>query len=112
METLESPTLMKITPRPVEVMARGAGSYMWDEAGRRYLDFLQGWAVNCLGHCPAEIATALSAQAGTLISPSPALHNRPQLRLAKRLIELSDFQDVHFANSGAEANEAAVKLAR
>jgi len=112
MKTLESPALMKITPRPAQVMARGNGSYLWDESGRQYLDFIQGWAVNCLGHCPAEIAQALAHQSTTLISPSPALHNRPQLNLAKRLVELSDFQNVHFANSGSEANEAAVKLAR
>ena len=112
MNTFESPHLMKITPRPTAVMARGAGSFVWDEAGRRYLDFIQGWAVNCLGHCPPEIARALDKQAKTLISPSPALHNRPQLVLAERLTALSGLQEVHFANSGAEANEAAVKLAR
>ncbi len=112
MDTLESPALMQITPRPASVMARGAGSYLWDEAGRRYLDFIQGWAVNCLGHCPPEISQALSRQSQTLISPSPALHNRPQLELAQRLVALSGLKDVHFANSGAEANEAAVKLAR
>ena len=49
MNTLESPALMKITSRPTQVMARGAGSYLWDEAGRQYLDFIQGWAVNSLG---------------------------------------------------------------
>jgi acetylornithine/N-succinyldiaminopimelate aminotransferase len=112
METLESPALMQITPRPANVMVRGAGSYLWDEAGNQYLDFIQGWAVNCLGHCPPEVAETLSAQARQLISPSPALHNRPQLELAERLVALSDMQDVHFASSGAEANEAAVKLAR
>lgn len=112
MKTLESPALMKITPRPAQVMARGAGSYLWDEAGNQYLDFLQGWAVNSLGHCPAEISQALTQQAHTLISPSPAMHNRPQLELAQRLVDCSDFQSVHFTNSGTEANEAAVKLAR
>jgi acetylornithine/N-succinyldiaminopimelate aminotransferase len=118
METLsvpplfDSPVLMDITPRPAAVMARGAGSYLWDEAGNRYLDLIQGWAVNCLGHCPPEISQALQYQSQQLISPSPALHNRPQLKLAERLVALSGFKNVHFANSGAEANEAAVKLAR
>lgn len=112
METLESPALMKITPRPAQVMQRGAGSYLWNEAGERYLDFIQGWAVNCLGHCPPEITATLTSQSQQLISPSPALHNRPQLQLAERLVALSGLKDVHFANSGAEANEAAVKLAR
>ncbi len=105
-------SLMKITPRPEPVMCRGAGSYLWDEAGRRYLDFIQGWAVNCLGHCPVEISEILASQAGTLISPSPALHNRPQLRLANRLVEYTGLHEVHFSNSGAEANEVAIKLAR
>ena len=104
--------LMKITPRPAAVMARGAGSYLWDEAGHKYLDFLQGWAVNCLGHCPPEVTETLSQQSKLLITPSPALHNRPQLELAQLLVADSAFAQVHFANSGAEANEAAVKLAR
>ena len=113
MNTLTTPSsLMQITPRPEPVVVRGAGSYLWDEAGRRYLDFIQGWAVNCLGHCPPEIAAALAEQAQTLITPSPALHNRPQLRLAELLRALSGMAEVHFTNSGAEANEAAMKLAR
>ncbi len=105
-------SLMEITPRPSQVMARGAGSYLWDESGRRYLDFIQGWAVNSLGHCPAEITRVLAAQGSTLITPSPALHNRPQLELAAELVRLSGMQQVHFSNSGAEANEVAIKLAR
>ncbi|MEM9621601.1 MAG: aminotransferase class III-fold pyridoxal phosphate-dependent enzyme [Pseudomonadota bacterium] len=104
--------LMKITPRPAAVMARGAGSYLWDEAGCRYLDFIQGWAVNCLGHCPHEVAQAVTAQAQTLITPSPALHNRPQLDLAEQLVSVTGMAQVHFSNSGAEANEVAIKLAR
>lgn len=112
MNTPETTSLMPITTRPDAVMARGAGSWLWDEAGNRYLDFIQGWAVNCLGHCPPEITEALTCQSGTLISPSPALHNRPQLALAAELARLAGLSDVHFTNSGAEANEAAVKLAR
>ena len=115
MNHLECPStspLMPITPRPDAVMIRGAGSYLWDDKERRYLDFIQGWAVNALGHCAPEVQEALARQAATLIAPSPALHNRPQLELAARLTQLSGLSGVHFANSGAEANEVAIKLAR
>jgi len=77
--------LMPITSRPSSVMVRGAGSYLWDDSGKRYLDFIQGWAVNALGHCPPQIVDAVTQQANTLITPSPALHNVPQLNLADRL---------------------------
>jgi len=104
--------LMKITARPAAVMARGAGSYLWDERDNRYLDFIQGWAVNSLGHAPSEISAALARQSELLVTPSPALHNRPQLELAELLTQGTPFAQAHFTNSGAEANEAAVKLAR
>lgn len=104
--------LMRVAKRPERVMVRGSGSYLWDHLGTRYLDFVQGWAVNALGHCPPEITRALHAQAGTLLNASPAFHNVPQLRFAQRLTRAAGMAHVHFANSGAEANEAAVKLAR
>lgn len=104
--------LMKTAVRPAAVMARGSGSYLWDEAGTRYLDFIQGWAVNSLGHSPAVLRDALTEHAGLLLTPSPAFHNRPQLELARRLIELTGAHQATFLNSGAEANEAAIKLAR
>jgi len=104
--------LMEITTRPPLVFVRGEGSWLWDHAGRRYLDFIQGWAVNALGHCPPEIRAALAEQAATLINPSPAFWNAPSARLAQRLVDHSCFQRVFFANSGAEANEGAIKLAR
>lgn len=103
---------MNVAARPPRVMVRGSGSYLWDHTGARYLDFLQGWAVNALGHSPPEIIAALREQAELLISASPALHNAPQLRLASALTRRAGLDQVHFANSGAEANEAAVKLAR
>jgi acetylornithine/N-succinyldiaminopimelate aminotransferase len=104
--------LMNVAARPARVMVRGSGSYLWDHTGARYLDFLQGWAVNALGHSPPEIIEALLEQAQTLINASPALHNAPQLRLAAALTRRAGLEQVHFANSGAEANEAALKLAR
>jgi acetylornithine/N-succinyldiaminopimelate aminotransferase len=93
-------------------MVRGSGSYLWDHEGARYLDFVQGWAVNALGHAPPEIAAALQAQAQILISASPAFHNAPQLGFALELTRAAGLAQVHFTNSGAEANEAALKLAR
>jgi len=104
--------LMKVAVRPQCIMVRGSGSYLWDHEGRRYLDFVQGWAVNALGHAPAEIAAALQMQAQTLITASPAFHNAPQLSFARELTRATGLAEVHFTNSGAEANEAALKLAR
>jgi acetylornithine/N-succinyldiaminopimelate aminotransferase len=104
--------LMEITARPGHVFVRGEGSFLWDDTGKRYLDFIQGWAVNCLGHSPPAVAEAISAQARRLITPSPAYYNDTSLKLAKALTDLSCFDRVFFANSGAEANEGAIKLAR
>jgi acetylornithine/N-succinyldiaminopimelate aminotransferase len=104
--------LMDITARPKIVFVRGEGSWLWDDTGKRYLDFIQGWAVNCLGHSPPLVAEALSAQAKRLITPSPAYYNDASLKLANALVAQSCFDQVFFANSGAEANEGAIKLAR
>jgi acetylornithine/N-succinyldiaminopimelate aminotransferase len=104
--------LMDITARPKTVFVRGEGSFLWDDTDKRYLDFVQGWAVNCLGHSPAVVADALTAQAKRLLTPSPAFYNDTSLKLANALVEHSAFDQVFFANSGAEANEGAIKLAR
>ena len=104
--------LMDITARPQTVFVRGEGSQLWDDTGKRYLDFIQGWAVNCLGHAPSCVAEAIAAQAKLLITPSPAYYNAASLKLAKALVDQSCFDQVFFANSGAEANEGAIKLAR
>lgn len=104
--------LITITQRPDLVFAQGQGSWLVDEGGKRYLDLIQGWAVNSLGHSPALLAQALTQQAQKLLNPSPAFYNRPMLELAKRLVELTCMDRVFLASSGAEANEAAVKLAR
>src|SRR5437879_11088372 len=104
--------LMDITTRPPVVFVRGEGSFLWDDSGTRDLDFMQGWAVNCLGHSPPIVAEALTAQAKLLLTPSPAFYNAPSLKLAKALVDYSCFDRVFFTNSGAEANEGAIKLAR
>lgn len=103
---------MPIVQRPPIVFTRGEGHYIWDSDNNKYLDFIQGWAVNCLGHCPPVLAQAIAAQAQTLINCSPAYYNAPMLELADLLAAKSGFDHVFFANSGAEANEGAIKLAR
>jgi acetylornithine/N-succinyldiaminopimelate aminotransferase len=110
--TRDFSALMEITARPDLIFVRGEGSWLWDDRGRRYLDFVQGWAVNALGHCPAVVGAALAEQASLLINPSPAFHNAAALRLARLLVAHSALDRVFFANSGAEANEGAIKLAR
>jgi len=104
--------LMKITDRPPVVMVEGHGSWLRDEDGKTYLDFVQGWAVNCLGHSPAAIAETIAFQARRLINCSPAYYNAEMAQLATRLAEASGLAQVFFCNSGAEANEGAIKLAR
>ena len=104
--------LMNIVQRPNPIMVRGQGSYLWDSDAKKYLDFVQGWAVNALGHAPREVANALARQAELLLTPSPAYHNAPQLELARRLCELSGLARATFCSSGAEANETAIKICR
>lgn len=104
--------LMFITPRPGTVFVRGEGSWLYDEAGRGWLDFVQGWAVNTLGHASPVMRAALAAQAAKVINVSAAYWNAPMAALAARLTALSGLDRVFFANSGAEANEGAIKLAR
>jgi acetylornithine/N-succinyldiaminopimelate aminotransferase len=105
-------TLMQITNRPSLVFTEGRGMYLTDHQGKRYLDYLQGWAVNCLGHSPQCIIDAATEQVKKIINPSPAFYNAPSIELATLLTENSCFDRVFFANSGAEANEGAIKLAR
>lgn len=107
-----APSLMPIAPRPDLVFVRGAGAYLYDRQGRRYLDWVQGWAVNCLGHSPPAITRALRDQAAKLINPGPAFYNEPAIELAELLTRHSCFDQVFFGSSGAEANEGAIKLAR
>ncbi len=98
--------------KPDLVMVRGEGSYLFDDRGRRYLDFVQGWAVNALGHCAPSLRDALSEQASELWHASPAFHNRRQIELCDALASASGLQHVFLCTTGAEANESAVKLVR
>ncbi len=111
-QTIDTHSVMFITQRPEVIMVEGKGSWITDNNGKRYLDFLQGWAVNCLGHCNPGMIAALNTQAKILINPSPAFYNEPMIGLSNLLTENSCFDKVFFANSGAEANEGAIKLAR
>ncbi|KAF7598495.1 MAG: acetylornithine transaminase [Candidatus Dactylopiibacterium carminicum] len=104
--------LMPITPRPDLVFVRGEGAWLFDAEGRSYLDWVQGWAVNALGHSPRALVAALTEQAAQLINPSPSFYNQPALALAGWLTQHSRFDQVFFTSSGAEANEGAIKLAR
>ena len=105
-------SLMFITRRPEITFVRGEGSWLYDSAGAGYLDFVQGWAVNSLGHSSPIMRDALMSQAERVINVSPAYYNEPMCRLAELLAQLSRLDRVFFANSGAEANEGAIKLAR
>jgi acetylornithine/N-succinyldiaminopimelate aminotransferase len=105
-------SLMFINHRPEKTFVRGEGSWLYDGDGRGYLDFVQGWAVNSLGHSSTVVRDALQAQAGRVINVGPGYYNEPMMALAKSLARLSGLQRVFFANSGAEANEGAIKLAR
>lgn len=94
------------------IPVKGAGSRVWDQQGNEYIDFAGGIAVSCLGHCHPAMVSALNEQSQKLWHLSNVMTNEPALRLAKKLTEVSFAEKVFFANSGAEANEAALKLAR
>ena len=99
------------SPLPV-TFVKGEGVWLWDDKGKRYLDALAGIAVCGLGHCHSKLAEALCEQARTLIHTSNLYQIENQEKLATKLVSLSDMDNVYFCNSGAEANEAAIKLAR
>ncbi len=104
--------LMQTYGRLPLALVRGEGAYVWDAAGRRYLDFVSGLAVNGLGHCHSRVVAAVREQAGVLMHCSNLYHIEPQVRLAALLVENSALDRAFFCNSGAEAVEAAIKLAR
>ncbi|HEY96147.1 MAG TPA: aspartate aminotransferase family protein [Dehalococcoidia bacterium] len=93
-------------------LVRGEGLRVWDDTGKEYLDCVGGLAVNCLGHCHPVVVNALREQAGTLMQVSLWYYNKPMLRLAELLVQNSCMDRVFICNSGLEANEGAIKLAR
>ena len=93
-------------------MVKGEGSYLWDADGKKYIDLLQGVAVNALGHCYPDVVKATQEQAATLTQCANYFYIEPGVRLAKIIIENSCMDKVFFSNSGAESNEGAMKLAR
>ncbi len=109
---LEHEYFMNVVERLPLTIVRGKGARVWDEAGKEYLDFVGGWAVNSLGHCHPVVTKAITEQAQLLIHTSNQFYTVPQIRLARLLVENSCLDKVFFGNSGAEANEAAIKLAR
>ena len=109
---VESKYYMFCARRQPIVLVRGEGTRVWDDAGKEYLDFTAGWAVNNIGHANPVIADAVAEQACTLLQTSNQFYTIPQLQLAEVLVENSCLDKVFICNSGAEANEGAVKLAR
>ena len=111
-QELEGKYFMKTVERLPVTIVRGQGSRVWDENGKEYLDFVAGWAVNCLGHCPQVVVEAVTEQVRTLIQTSNQFYTIPQVQLAEILVQHSCLDKVFPCNSGTEANEGAVKLAR
>ncbi|MDR6713329.1 acetylornithine/N-succinyldiaminopimelate aminotransferase [Pseudomonas hunanensis] len=104
--------LMPSAERAPQVFVRGQGSWLWDSEGQAYLDFTQGCAVNSLGHSPSVLVKALGNQAQALINPGAGFHSRGLLTLVERLCQSTGSDQAYLLNSGAEACEGAIKLAR
>lgn len=111
-QDLEEKYFMRTVERLPVTLVRGQGARVWDENGKEYLDFVAGWAVTSLGHCHPAVVDAVSQQVRTLIQVSNLFYTVPQVRLAELLVQNSCLDKVFFSNSGAEATEGAVKLAR
>ena len=111
-KALESKYYMHVVNRTPVVLVRGEGTRVWDDEGNEYIDFAGGWAVNNIGHANPAVADAVAEQARTLLQTSNQFYTVPQLRLAQILVESSCLDRVFFSNSGAEANEGAIKVAR
>ena len=111
-QELERQYFMNTVQRVPLALVKGQGARVWDENGREYLDFVAGWAVDCLGHCHPVVAEAVTGQVKTLIQTSNQFYTIPQFRLAELLVKNSCLDKVFLCNSGAEATEGAVKLAR
>lgn len=111
-DNLSSECLMPSVERPQQIFVRGQGSWLWDSDDRAYLDFSQGGGANSLGHSPKALVNAITAQAQNLINPGSNLHNRGMLNLAERLCLSTGSDQAYMLNTGSEACEAAIKLAR
>lgn len=111
-QELEHKYFMNTVERLPLTLVRGEGAWVWDEEGQAYLDFVGGWAVDSLGHCHPAVSEAVTRQVHILIQASNQFYTVPQVQLAELLVQNSCLDKVFFCNSGAEANEAAVKLAR
>ena len=111
-QELEQKYFMRTFKRMPLTLVRGEGARVWDENGKEYLDFTSGWAVNALGHCHPAVVGAVCEQARTLVQTSNQFYTVPQVKLAELLVENSCLDRVFFCNSGAEAVEGSVKLAR
>jgi acetylornithine/N-succinyldiaminopimelate aminotransferase len=110
-ETFDNVMVPNYSPSAV-IPVRGKGSRVWDQQDKEYIDFAGGIAVNCLGHCHPALVGALQEQSEKIWHVSNVMTNEPALRLAKKLVDVTFADKVYFANSGAESNEAALKLAR
>jgi len=111
-QELESKYYMQTVVRHPVTLVKGEGTRVWDDKGKEYLDFVGGLAVNCLGHCPPVVADAVAEQAHTLMQTSNWYYTVPQVQLAQLLVENSCLDTAFICNSGLEANEGAIKLAR
>ena len=111
-QELEHKYFVQTGVRVPVTLVKGQGARAWDDEGKEYLDFVGGWAVNSLGHCHPVVAEATAEQAHTLVQTSNQFYTVPQLQLAELLVQNSCLDRIYVCNSGAEANEGAVKLAR
>ena len=109
---MDCENIMGTYARQPVVFVRGEGAKLWDCSGKEYLDFLAGIAVVGIGHCHPALSAAIAKQASTLMHVSNLYHHNLASKLAKQLCDLTDMEKVFFCNSGAEANEAALKIAR
>ena len=109
---MESKYYMHAANRYPMVIEKGEGTKLWDTNGNEYLDFTSGWAVNNVGHCNEAVADAIAEQARTLLQTSNQFYSIPQLKMAEILVENSCLDKIFICNSGAEANEGAIKLAK
>ena len=111
-QTLADKLFLNTVTRLPVTLVRGEGAWAWDDKGKQYLDFVGGWAVDSLGHCHPALVNALEEQAKTLIQTSNQFYTIPAVKLAQLLVENSCLDRIFFCNSGAEANEGAIKLAK